>query len=53
MPFPDESSFVTYLTALPEGLHDAFILAVVGEDAGAGGARTVDYVRLSVTARRP
>lgn len=41
-----------YLDVLPATLHDAFAAAVVDEDATAGAARTVDYVRLNMTARR-
>jgi trans-aconitate 2-methyltransferase len=59
--FPDERAFHDYLktvvlgpylAALPESLHDAFIAAVVGADAAHGARRTVDYVRLNITAVR-
>jgi trans-aconitate 2-methyltransferase len=41
-----------YLAVLAESLHDAFIAAVVGADAAHGARRTVDYVRLNITAVR-
>lgn len=58
---PDAAAFATYLktvvvgpylAVLPEGLHDAFVAAVVEEDARLGPTLTVDYVRLNMTARR-
>ena len=59
--FPDRQAFAEYLktvvlgpylAALPETLHDRFIQAVVEEDARHGENRTVDYVRLNMTAVR-
>ena len=59
--FPDRPTFAEYLktvvlgpylAALPETLHDPFIEAVVEEDARHGERRTVDYVRLNMTAVR-
>ena len=41
-----------YLAALPEPLHDGFVRVVVEEDERGGGARTVDYMRLNMNARR-
>jgi len=41
-----------YLAALPEDLLAAFVDAVVEEDEHTGGKRTVDYVRLNMSARR-
>lgn len=60
-PFPDAAAFGQflrtvvlrpYVDALPEELRGPFIEAVVAEDARHGGARTVDYVRLNLTATR-
>ncbi len=59
--FPDAASFALYLKTvvlgpyldvLPTALHDAFVAAVVEENAAAGATRTVDYVRLNLTAQR-
>ncbi len=59
--FPDPRTFARflktvvlgpYLDVLPAALHDAFVAAVVEEEARAGGTCTVDYVRLNLVARR-
>jgi trans-aconitate 2-methyltransferase len=59
--YPDAESFRQYLKTivlgpflgvLPAELHDAFVTAVVEEDARDGERRTVDYVRLNMTGRK-
>jgi trans-aconitate 2-methyltransferase len=59
---PDREAFVTfletvilgpYLSVLPEHLHPQFVDAVAEEDDRAGALRTVDYVRLNLSASRP
>ena len=59
--FPDDPAFHDYLktvvlgpylAALPEGRHDPFVAAVVELDRRDTERRTVDYVRLNITAVR-
>jgi trans-aconitate 2-methyltransferase len=58
---PDAASFKTYLETivlrphvalLPPELQDDFVAAVVTRDASQGAKRTIDYVRLDISARR-